>query len=184
MWAIEHNATNQGFAAGSALGNPVGDFETLNSATLRERAVGVFCAECHLGAYATAAAGASTNVYGSGNGAFSGHRIMATGTSTWNAAGDISTGQIQNTTVAWAPATNCKDCHDANDNFGNKAFPHAWGGTKMWLTSAARVGAAPSNLPYGPGNSFDATAFPQLSDGVCLKCHVASTGTEGVGLTF
>ena len=67
----------------------------------------------------------------------------------------------------------------------NAAFPHAWGGTKMWLLSAADAGSAKTTLAYGTAlNSGYDQNRPQLSDGVCLKCHVAAGGTEGVGITF
>jgi hypothetical protein len=183
--AIDHNAVNQGWLAGQALAGTIGEYAADNTATLREQAVGVFCAECHLGAYATAAAGAATNVYGSGDQAFSGHRIAAAATTDWNVAHDISSGLVSNQAVAWAPATNCKSCHDANDTFGNKAFPHSWGGTKMWLLSAADAGAPTENLPYGTaaGSAYD-DGEPQLYDGVCLKCHIEAGGANGVGISF
>ena len=103
----------------------------------------------------------------------------------WNADGSKSSGNQTIGSVAWAAATNCKSCHDANDTFGNTAFPHSWGGTKMWLMSASDAGAAKTALPYGTaaGAAYNAQS-PQLSDGVCLKCHVASGGTAGVGITF
>lgn len=182
--AIDHNAETQGFVPGAALAGTIGDYASTNTSALREQAVGIFCAECHDGAYATGAAGAATNVKGSNAVAYSGHRIAAGATATWNAGGSVSTGALQNATVAWKAADNCKNCHDANDTFGNKAFPHSWGGTKMWLTSAADSGAASENLPLGGGvNAYDANS-PQLSDGVCLKCHVSSDGINGVGLSF
>jgi hypothetical protein len=183
--AIDNNAVNQGFQPGAALAGTIGTYATVSNSTLREQAVGVFCAECHNGAYATAAAGASTNVQNAAAfQGFSGHRIAASATTTWNVDGSKSSGLFSGT-VAWAAAANCKSCHDANDTFGNKAFPHSWGGTKMWLTSAANAGAAASNLPYGtaPGSAYNVNR-PQLSDGVCLKCHVASGGTDGVGITY
>jgi hypothetical protein len=183
--AIDNNAVNQGFQPGAALAGTIGTYATVSNPTLREQAVGVFCAECHNGAYATAAAGASTNVQNAAAfQGFSGHRIAASATTTWNVDGSKSSGLFSGT-VAWAAAANCKSCHDANDTFGNKAFPHSWGGTKMWLTSAANAGAAASNLPYGtaPGSAYNVNR-PQLSDGVCLKCHVASGGTDGVGITY
>jgi len=182
--AIDHQAENQGFAAGDALAGTIGDYASTNNSTLREQAVGVFCAECHNGAYATGAAGATTNIQGSGTVSYSGHRIAAAATTDWNADGSKSSGLVQGETVAWAAATNCKSCHDANDSLGNKAFPHSWGGTKMWLTSAADAGATSENLPMGGGTNAYNTGSPQLSDGVCLKCHVASGGAEGVGVTF
>jgi hypothetical protein len=182
--AIDHNAENQGFAAGDALAGTIGEYAANNDPVLREQAVGVFCAECHNGAYATAAAGASTNVLNNSTPvAYSGHRIAASATSDWNVDGSKSSGTFSGT-VAWAAATNCKSCHDADDTFGNTAFPHSWGGTKMWLTSAADAGAAKTDLPMGGGANAYNTGRPQLSDGVCLKCHVASGGTDGVGITF
>jgi len=191
--AIDHNAVNQGFNAGDALAGTIGAYATSNTSTLREQAVGVFCAECHLGAYDTGAAGASTNVYGSGDAAYSGHRIAAPVTTDWNSDGSKSSGLVQNEQIAWAAATNCKSCHDSVDRYGNAAFPHAWGGptvgtalagTKMWLTAAADAGAAKEALPAGGGANAYNAGEPQLYDGVCLKCHVASGGTAGVGITF
>ena len=183
--AIDFQAQNQGFAAGAALAGTVGQYASTNSTTLREQAVGVFCAECHNGAYATGAAGATTNIRGSATQSFSGHRIAAAATSSWNAAGNKQSSGSYSGTVAWAAANNCKSCHDSLDNYNNTAFPHAWGGTKMWLMSAADAGAAKTALPYGTqANSGYNQNSPQLSDGVCLKCHVASGGIAGVGITF
>lgn len=187
--AIDHNAVNQGFLpAGTALNGTIGAYATVNSVTLREQAVGIFCAECHLGSYSQAAPGVSANVLqesvpSTPSVEYSGHRIAAAATTNWNAAGDVSSGLIQNMQVAWLPATNCKSCHDADDCFGNTAFPHSWGGTKMWLTAAADAGAPSENLPYGPGNEYN-TVEGQLYDGVCLKCHVETGGGAGVGITF
>ncbi|MEI8082988.1 MAG: hypothetical protein WCI74_14215, partial [Actinomycetes bacterium] len=82
-------------------------------------------------------------------------------------------------------ADNCKSCHDAKDTYNNAAFPHSWGGTKMWLKSAATAGIPTSNLPYGTAaNTAYDTGAPQLADGVCLKCHVAQGSASGVGITF
>jgi hypothetical protein len=183
--AIDHNAVNQGFAPGAALAGTIGQYAAVSNDTLRQQAVGVFCAECHDGAYATGAAGAATNVQGSGTAQYSGHRIAAAATSNWNADGSKSSGQVQNTTIAWAAANNCLSCHDATDSFGNTAFPHSWGGTKMWLMSASNAGATKTALPYGtdPGSAYNVNR-PQLSDGVCLKCHVSGGNASGVGITY
>jgi hypothetical protein len=190
--AIDHQAENQGYVAGAALAGTIGDYASDNSSARREVAVGVFCAECHNGAYATGAPGAATNVMGSGGAtgvSYSGHRIAAGVTLNWNADGSKSSGLVQNQQIAWAAANNCKSCHDAVDSLGNTAFPHAWGRavdapaashTKMWLTSAADAGALTENVPAGDYN----VERTQLSDGVCLKCHVASGGAAGVGITF
>ena len=183
--AIDNGAVNQGFAPGTALGFSVSSFANTNSAPIREQAVGVFCAECHNGAYATAAAGASTNVSSSSTAPYSGHRTMAAATTDWNGATKVSSSALSGITVAWAAANDCKSCHDMKDNYGNAAFPHAWGttavGAKMWLTSAATAGVA--TTPLTPV-STSYTAGLQLQDGVCLKCHVASGGAAGVGITF
>jgi hypothetical protein len=183
---IDHVAQNQGMNAGDALAGTIGDYATDNDPILREQAVGIFCAECHNGSYAAAAPGAATNVLNAGSAvAYTGHRIAATATPDWNSDGSISSGAVQNQQVAWAPATNCKSCHDADDIYGNVAFPHSWGGTKMWLTAAVDAAAPSEDLPYGtaPNSGYNQNS-PQLSDGVCLKCHVASGGAEGVGITF
>jgi hypothetical protein len=185
--AIELRATSQGFASGQALGGTVGTFAGTNTSTLREQAVGIFCAECHNGAYATVAPGAATNVFNAGStgAGYSGHRIAAAATTNWNLDGSKSSSVATMGTIAWKPATNCKSCHDAVDVFNNVAFPHSWGGTKMWLMAAPDAGTTTTALPYGTaaGSGYSANS-PQLSDGVCLKCHVASGGTIGVGLTF
>jgi hypothetical protein len=193
--SIDTTAVAQGFTSGDALGGTPAVYAGTNNSTLREQAVGIFCAECHNGAYATVAAGAQTNVSGSSATsatAFTGHRIAAAATTTWNgagAAGTISSSAFTGS-VAWAPATNCKSCHDATDAFGAVAFPHSWGGTKMWLMSASSAAGPKTALPYGTaaGSGYSTSAggsSPQLSDGVCLKCHVAdAAGTTGVGITF
>ncbi len=178
--AIIMGGHNQGFADDSVLAGSLGAYASTNSKTLREQAVGIFCAECHNGAYATGAAGAATNVTSSTSAAYSGHRIAAGVTTNWNADGSMSSGAFSGQ-VAWAAADNCKSCHDATDSFGNTAFPHAWGGTKMWLMSAPDAGAAKTKLTP---QTTSYTAGLQLQDGVCLKCHVSATGMQGVGLSF
>jgi len=179
---IEDLATFQGFAAGAALGASPFDFSTNPAQTYRARATGIFCAECHNGAYSTVAAGATTNVLGSDTAAFTGHRLAAA-ENTWNDGNAVSSSLV-NVKVAWAGSEQCVSCHDSKDNFGNQAFPHSWGDTKMWLTAKASVTGVSQNLPFGSmPNSGTNTDRPQLSDGVCLKCHVSATGA-GVGLTY
>ena len=188
--AIENKAANEGFVD-PPLGYVSGDFAATNDPAIRQQAVGVFCAECHLGAYATNAAGASTNVYGSGTGSFTGHRVGAnvTASANWNADNSKSSGAVSNMPIAWAPATSCTSCHDALDDFNNPAFPHAWGkdtaGTvaKMWLLSAADAGSAKTSVGAPSANTYNGSRV-QLSDGVCLKCHVSTGGAEGVGITY
>ena len=147
---IENQATFQGFDPGDGpWRRSVHLQHRPNDTVLREQAVGIFCAECHNGAYATVAAGATTNVKGStATVAYSGHRIAAAANATWNVGNTVSSSTF-NGAIAWAPATNCKSCHDSLDIYGNDAFPHSWGDTKMWLKSAASAGAAKTNLPFG-----------------------------------
>jgi hypothetical protein len=206
MTALETQATGQGFAAGAVLGDTPANFATTNDTAHREQAVGIFCAECHNGSYAQVAAGGSANVSGNtgtqlttaaGAGlgaAMSGHRIAAAATSTWqSASGQVSSSKMTGVAVAWAPATNCKSCHDSQDVFGNNAFPHSWGQdaagnkTRMWLLQASNAGATKTALPQNnasPSSYGIGKGQAELYDGVCLKCHVAGTGTSGVGLTF
>ena len=185
---LDAKAVSQGWATGAALAGTPNAYATVNTVTLREQAVGVFCAECHNGSYDTGAAGASANVAGSNTAAYSGHRIAAAATTNWNADHSKSS-SVASGTIAWAAAQNCKSCHDSIDTFGNTAFPHAWGQdstgspTKMWLLSAADAGSAKTSI--GAAASYNYKTSPvQLTDGVCLKCHVAPGGTAGVGITF
>ena len=56
--------------------------------------------------------------------------------------------------------------------------------TKMWLCRLLTPAPPrPTCRTAGRRERLDA-GRPQLSDGVCLKCHVASGGTAGVGITF
>jgi len=186
--AVDQLAVAQGFASGAALAGTPAAYASTNSATLREQAVGVFCAECHNGSYDNGTAGASDNISGSGTVAYSGHRIAAAATTNWNADHSKSSSTASGT-IAWAAAQNCKSCHDSVDIFGNTAFPHAWGQdstgspTKMWLLSAADAGSAKTSIGAAASNNYK-TSPVQLTDGVCLKCHVAPGGTAGVGITF
>ena len=186
--AIDQQAVAQGFTSGAALAGTPTDYQSTNSVALREQAVGVFCAQCHNGSYDNGAPGASDNISGSGTVAYAGHRIAATATTNWNADHSKSSAATSGT-IAWAAATNCKSCHDSVDTFGNGAFPHAWGqdstgsATKMWLLSAADAGSARTAVGAAASNNYK-TSPVQLTDGVCLKCHVAPGATAGVGITF
>jgi hypothetical protein len=155
----------------------------------REEAVGIFCAECHSGSYAQTLSGATASE-GSNDSLFTGHRVMATATATWTGH---STGAYNGKgQIAWADAASCKSCHDSKDQFGNAAFPHAWGNaagtlastTKMWLTMApdaqsTHVDTGNQTTSY----SYYGVGASQLQDGVCLKCHRSGAGS-GVGQTF
>ena len=203
--AIDSNAVGQGWNPGDALGAPTSDYSSVDNATLREQAVGIFCAECHAGSYSQVAAGASANIqdWNQSNGTptstpqgmgFSGHRIAAAATSAWNAAGDVSSSnnwsdstQSNIGAVAWLPATNCKSCHAADDIYGAVGFPHSWGSSKMWLLTGADASQANKIAPFADPATFGAGGDPlqlQLQDGVCLRCHVQSGGAAGAGLTY
>jgi hypothetical protein len=186
--AIDYlNSKAQTAGFGNALPNSTGYYLSDNSVTAREQAVGVFCAECHNGAYATGEPGASTSVRsGSSTAKFSGHRIAAAATTNWNSTGTVSSGDRTLGPVAFAAADNCKSCHDATDDYGDVAFPHAWGksgtaSSKDWLQMAPKTGA--TKVSVGQAASAD-TADYQLQDGVCLKCHVSNDGAFGIGITF
>ena len=87
------NAKAQAAGFSNALPASTGDYSGTNTSALREQAVGVFCAECHNGAYVTGVAGASTNIRsGSTTAMFTGHRIGAAATGNWNADGSVSSG--------------------------------------------------------------------------------------------
>ncbi|MEI7814341.1 MAG: hypothetical protein WCJ13_06085 [Coriobacteriia bacterium] len=183
--ALNSKAQSAGF--GNALPQSTGAYTTSMTDQTRQEAVGVFCAECHNGAYSTGEAGASTSVRsGVTTDKFTGHRIAAAATATWNATGAVSSGSRTIGTIAWAAANKCVDCHDADDDYGNPSFPHAWGrsltnSSKMWLGMAPRTGVTP--VPVGQA-SLEDTANAQFQDGVCLKCHVAPSALAGVGITY
>ena len=180
---VESEAISQGFAAGAAIGYTPDDLAAINTADARTHAVGIFCAECHFGSYSQNAPGAAANVNGSTSTMYTGHRVGAnvTASDAWNSDGSVSSGRTDIGKVAWKPATTCNSCHDATYASGDTAFPHGWGGSKMWLTAADNASITTTDVVAG-ANGFDATKA-QLSDGICLKCHVGSD-TEGVGITF
>jgi hypothetical protein len=180
---VDANAVAQGFTSGAALGYTADELAATNSTDARTHAVGLFCAQCHFGAYATNAAGAATNVNGSTSVMYTGHRVGAdvVGGTSWNSDGSISSGRTDIGQIAWKPATSCNSCHDATYASGDVAFPHGWGGSSMWLTNAESAAAPTVDTVAGAGG-VDANV-PQLSDGICLKCHVGDD-THGVGITF
>jgi len=181
--AIDGKAVAQGFVSGAALDFTPDALAATPGTDARTHAVGIFCAECHFGAYATSAAGAATNVNGSASTMYTGHRVGAdvADSSTWNSDGSISSGRTDIGKIAWKPATTCASCHDATYASGDLGFPHGWGGSKMWLTNAESAAAAPVDTVAG-ADGVDANVA-QLSDGICLKCHVGDD-THGVGITF
>ena len=197
---LESGATNEGFTdvGQTPLPHSLGDYQNpaisgIPDATTRGQVIGIFCAECHDGAYPTGAAGASTNVALTSGPAtmYTGHRIGAAATNDWNNNTDPKSSSAFTGKIAWAAASTCPDCHDAQDSLGNTAFPHAWGqdsagnSTRMYLLMASEYGATKTTLsnplPSPLHNSYE-TSPVQLQDGVCLKCH--RSGNDGVGNTF
>lgn len=168
-----------------------------NIAAQRKQMMGIFCAECHVGAYATSAANSATNVHNAAAGfnpSLSGHRVGAnvTASNNWTSGGGSSSAKSgTGLTVAFAPASDCWSCHDAKDAFNNTTFPHSFGGSSFGLLSAANNTAGKTAIAEGnakgaypgPGSATGAGASVDV-DGVCLKCHVSSNGTSGVGLSF
>ena len=155
-------------------------------------------AGCHTNStFGVVTAGAETSVtIGTTVGAMvTGHRVIASATSTWNADASMGTTKT-NLTIAYAPVDYCNSCHDLADdnNAGKAAFPHALSnvvnaavgadGTwrpAVWLTAAADSGA--DNAAVGAYNDYiGPDAGGGIIDGACLKCHRSST--EGVGITY
>jgi hypothetical protein len=110
-------------------------------------------------------------------------------------------------TVAFANASTCQACHDAGVPNGTlgvivQSYPHFTPGYFHFTKAAAHAGAAMTLAPpipdfYTPGTASDiasvnawlATPANQamaltVGDGQCLKCHVDSTNSFGVGKTF
>lgn len=161
----------------------------------RSAAVGLFCAGCHSGSYQNVTANSKN-----GTGTMTGHRVMAEARSAYNGTDIGSTAATLTVAAAFAPATDCKSCHDADNGFGEAGFPHFTPGAARFLnsgsytgsldTTAVGVSATADDGTFGVvvgGVDADATmenvAQYSLQDGVCLKCHRGST-TTGVGLTF
>jgi hypothetical protein len=188
--AVDATAALQGFTSGAvAASQTVTGFDegqwtdpANNGTAYREAAVGMFCVQCHAGSYSQTQSGATTNINGAAS-PTSGHRVQASVETTWTGH---SSGAFEGKgQIAWADAANCKSCHDSKDTLGNQAFPHAWGGTKMWLVAAPSATEATEALPFGTAaNSAYNLGRPQLSDGVCLKCHRSDSTTSGVGLSY
>lgn len=206
--AIEASAAAQGFGT-RVTGFTAAEYQDAAvfaaNPGMKDQAVGVFCGGCHEGSYASTIANASaSNMAGTQAGKFSGHRTMASVTTTWNATGaKKSSGYKSNIKIADAPATGCTSCHDADNgyNTGTKAFPHNWGvvtgetivydaglnefenQTFAWLLKKADSTSVETTVGGVAGKTAHAGATGgTLSDGVCLKCHKWTAG--GVGATF
>lgn len=188
--AVDATAAIQGFATASADATVTGFDEATwtnpanNGTQYREAAVGFFCTQCHDGSYGQTQDGAQANTKSAAV-QYSGHRVQASVETTWTGhSSGAFNGKGQ---IAWSAANNCKSCHDGKDSLGNAGFPHSWGGTKMWLVAAPSSSEATVALPYGTAANSNykyQLGQPQLSDGVCLKCHRQDSTTAGVGLTY
>jgi cytochrome c553 len=228
--ALERITAVQAVASAQGFGNAVTGFTVAQYSTtlftdptgpaVRQQAVGIFCAGCHDGAYNSTTAGAavsfSNSPVGAAGGLYAGHRTMATNTSSWNSLGNARSSGQSNAgagfTVAFAPATDCRSCHDADNGFNNgkSAFPHAWGyvaGTGPQTAAAGAIFGGPN--PNGAivagtptyvwllsaayagapkanvgANNHVGAGGGTLQDGVCLKCHRGVGGASGVGINF
>lgn len=129
-----------------------------------------------------------------------GHRVLATVTTTWNQAGEYGafyTGGGEagaQSQIAYNPVSTCKGCHDQKlaDNV-RFAFPHGYlnasgayvgkvaGAGFIWMTMAADADDAKVVLARG-ASSTDGVRLTQ--DGLCLKCHVSAPVGPGIGRSF
>ena len=178
--------------------------KTTNDAVAREYAIGLFCQGCHSGTYQNGT-GSTQGAQSSGvlaSTQYKGHRVSATtlAGATWDKAAAETSSTFAGK-IAWAPASNCKSCHDASqfaNGTGGTGFPHYTEGAARFLNTAAYAGAAAapsgvsvsSNASYAgtetalPGTKEPVGAF-SLRDGVCLKCHRGGTlGASGVGFDY
>jgi hypothetical protein len=81
------------------------------------------------------------------------------------------------TAAAFAGSNYCRSCHDAGTvdapaGVLDSSFPHYTAGAFNFMTAAERVGAAQTG------------DHDKAVDGHCLKCHVSSDSSAGVGITF
>jgi mono/diheme cytochrome c family protein len=196
-------------AYGSGVATATYTDDTLSGDAEKWATVGLFCAGCHSGSYQNAV-GNNTN---DAAGVLTGHRVMASARTTYTAP--TPTNGLSETTstvsydgigaAAYAPATNCVSCHDADNGFGEGyGFPHFAPGAARFLNSAAHAGDA--GAPVGVSATADDGTFGvvagavetsvttedvaqySLKDGVCLKCHrdgtAGNAASDGVGIDF
>ena len=149
---------------------------------------GYLCQGCHKQAFAVNAASITPSGAGAG---LTGHRVLASATTTWdNAAYGAS--MTATDTIAYNDAYGCDSCHNAPMADGSSAFPHGYvdasgavspktvaGSSYIWLTSGSYAGSVDATIL--------ATTEPDsplllTEDGLCLKCHRSATG--GVGVDF
>jgi len=83
--------------------------------------------------------------------------------------------------VAYVNSNTCRNCHDAGgvDQTGVtfESFPHYTAGYSDFVI----LGSSPNttDAPQAPG-----TGVLEGVDGMCLKCHINTGATSGVGITF
>ncbi len=185
------------------------EYGTLTGADVRSAAIGVFCSGCHEGSYSNAkpgTAGVGASYYrgatatgalrGDNIGRYTGHRVGVgvTATTNWNSTGAISTGSRTIGQIAWADATRCVSCHDADSGFGSAGFPHYTPNRSRFMNQAAFAGAAIASPTVGwsadpslsrpAPSSTNSHLYYSTQDGTCIKCHIGSAGNSGVGKTY
>lgn len=127
-----------------------------------DTALSKWCAGCHF------TKGGTYTYWGLQNGQ---SHVMTTATATYS-----NPATTESTQVAWANSTQCSSCHSAGYN--TPAWPHYAGSQAnsaegiRWLESGANASSTP--VP----------ATDSKADGVCLRCHVNGTGTQGAGKSY
>lgn len=112
--------------------------------------------------------------------------------------------------VAWKASNTCRDCHDAGLDSGTgvliQSWPHFTPGYFKFLKTAAYLGGGMTNIDpalaanwtFASSNTTGLKNFQQSvldsatviedaqanADGACLKCHVNSTRSAGVGINY
>lgn len=146
--------------------------------------VTVFCTQCHKNfsrSSETTLNAAGAYIYGdaayvdgdpTANKQYKSHPMKSVET-TFVANGDTINGQ-----AAWVASTTCRSCHDAgadDQEIGvtDSNFPHYTAGAFNFVNVAAKA-----------GDTTVASGLEHASDGMCLKCHVNSDASAGVGTSF
>ena len=179
------------------------------NATTRALSTGALCSRdgCHsASAFGVINAGSMLSVTPGVVGLTSatGHRVIATDSSNWNANGtDFPSGKT-GLKIAWKPVSYCSSCHDLTDdnNGGKAAFPHAINDVistaqskeagkraAIWLTAAPNSASQSlavsgyDQYTVAAGDSVvEGAAGLTVLDGICLKCH--RSATSGIGIDF
>jgi predicted CXXCH cytochrome family protein len=179
------------------------------TATQLSMATGYVCAQsgCHTSsAFAIASRGNHMATLG-GRGLLSGHPVIAAASANFSvpAGTSYNTGlagpvlssngvAIAALPVAFKATNGCDTCHDMVDaaTTDGTAFPHNRGNSNLWMTKASDASGSDRTLVQN-SDVIDSTTgtvlgladnYTTVQDGVCLKCHVSSGGSFGVGKTF